>query len=195
MMEPQFIIRRAMCRWRSERCASLLNTVWFVAVLGVMAGLDYLSGDTFLSRFIWLVPPFAATLSILLLLPQSPIAQPIPVIVGSTLGAGIGWVASLFVHGPIFAVAAAAIKLLLLSRFHIYHPPGVALSMYPLLLHPGHLFSVVVVLPYTMIAVVSSALLSRRFAFWPRYPIPLDEPIAGTATESRAADATTQEER
>lgn len=155
-----------------------------------MAGLDYLSGDTFLSRFIWLVPPFAATLSILLLLPQSPIAQPIPVVVGSTLGAGIGSVAALSVHGPFFAVAVAAITLLILSRFRIYHPPGVALSMYPLLLHPGHLFSVVVVLPFTTVAVVSSALLSRRFASWPRYPLPLDDPAPGTTTESRAAEDT-----
>ena len=181
MTETQHMVRKAFSRWRSERCASPASTVWFATLLCVMAGLDYLSGDTFLHGFIWLVPPFAATLSILLLLPQSPIAQPIPVIVGSTLGAGIGNVAAMAVHGPFFAVAAAAVTLLILSRLRVYHPPGVALSMYPLLLYPGHLFPVVVVLPFTSITVMSSALLSRRFATWPRYPIPLDASATGGA--------------
>jgi CBS-domain-containing membrane protein len=173
-------IRRWVCMalacWRSERRASLPNALWFVSLLAVMAGLDYLSGDRILSRCIWLVPPFAATLSILLLLPASPIAQPLPVVIGSTVGAGIGSIAAMAVHGPIFAVVAAALALLVLSALRTYHPPGVALSMYPLLLYPGHLFAIEVVLPFTLVAVGSSALLSRYVASWPRYPLPLEAP-------------------
>ena len=187
-MQLQHKMGKALSRWRSERCASIANAVWFAALLGMMAGLDYLSGDTFLHGFIWLVPPFAATLSILLLLPQSPIAQPIPVIFGSSLGAGIGSLAAIAVHGPAFSVASAAVTLLILSRLRVYHPPGVALAMYPLLLRPGHLFPMVVVLPFTIVAVTSSALLSRRFASWPRYPIPLDAPAMGGNASKMADD-------
>jgi CBS domain-containing membrane protein len=180
MIKLRNFIRDALSGWRSERHVSPANILWFISLLSLLAGLDYLSGDTFFHEFIWLVPPFAATLSILLLLPQSPIAQPIPVIFGSTFGASIGTVMALEVHGPVYAVIAAAIVLLLLSRIRIYHPPGVALSMYPLLLHPGWLFPLVVVLPFTIVAVLSAALLSRRVASWPQYPIPLHPTPAKT---------------
>jgi hypothetical protein len=42
------------------------------------------------------------------------------------------------------------------------NPPGVALAMYPLLLHPGHWFPLSVVLPFTVIATGSAALSASR---------------------------------
>lgn len=167
------LIALALVEWRSENRVSAAMVTWFVLMLGVMAGLGYVSGVRFFKDVIWLLPPFAAISSILLLLPASSIAQPIPVIVGSTLGAAMGTTASMAVHGPVYAVAAAVGTLLVLSTLRIYHPPGVSLSMYPLLLHPGVLFPLVVVFPFTLIAVTSAACLSREIGSWPAYPRPL----------------------
>jgi CBS-domain-containing membrane protein len=172
-MTKRELIGAALVQWRSENRVSAARVTWFVLLLGGMAGLGYISGDRFFHEVIWLVPPFAATLSILMLLPASSIAQPIPVIAGSTLGATTGTVIAMAVHGTIFAVLAAVCALLILSILRVYHPPGVALSMYPLLLHPGVLFPLAVVLPFTLLAVTSAAFMSRRISSWPAYPRPL----------------------
>jgi CBS-domain-containing membrane protein len=39
---------------------------------------------------LFLAPPFAATLTILMLLPEAPVAQPYALIVGSVCGAAVG---------------------------------------------------------------------------------------------------------
>ncbi|NNM87803.1 MAG: HPP family protein [Phycisphaerae bacterium] len=161
-------------QWRSGRAMSIPVTLWFAGMVGILVLLDSLSRDGMWHERIWLLPPFAATLSILVLLPQSSIAQPIPVILGSTLGAGLGSVAACLVHGPLYAGCMAAVVLVLLDWLRLYHPPGVALSMYPLLLRPGPLFSVEVVLPFMLAAVVSAAVLSRTINSWPEYPRPLE---------------------
>jgi len=54
-----------------------------------------------------------------------------------------------------------------------YHPPGVALAMFSPLLHPGWWFAVQVVLPFTLVAVASAALMSRLRRGQTRYPAPL----------------------
>lgn len=153
--------------WMYHGRTSWLQLTWFVLLLGILAWLD---GAT---QFVWLVPPFAATLTILLLLPRSPIAQPIPVVVGPTLGACVGTVVALFVHGPIYAALVAGLILFVLPLLKVYHPPGVALSMYPLMLHTSISFPLVVVLPFTVVAVTTCSLLSRVSKTWPDYPVPI----------------------
>ena len=123
---------------------------------------------------IFLVPPFAATMTILLYLPNVPIAQPFAVVCGSVLGATIGTVLTLLLgFGPGIAMLAALTALITLPLLRAYHPPGVALAMYPPLLHPGLWFAAQVVLPLTLIAVISAALMSRLVRGWPPYPVPL----------------------
>ncbi len=153
--------------WLYHGKTSWLQLTWFLLLLGTLAWLD---GST---QFIWLVPPFAATLSILLLLPQAPIAQPIPVVVGPTLGACVGTAVALFVHGPIYAVLVAGLMLWALPLLKVYHPPGIALSMYPLMLHTSVWFPLVVVFPFTIVAVATCTLLSRVSKAWPDYPVTL----------------------
>ena len=70
-------------------------------------------------------------------------------------------------------IVAAVAAFGILNLIHAYHPPGVALAMYPLLLHPGDWFPLIVVLPFTVVAVGSAAVLSRLVEGWPRYPKPL----------------------
>ncbi len=179
-MHKRLLIKRALVHWRSDSRISMAAMIWFLAMLGFLAAMDFLAGGSHLHRTIWLVPPFAATLSILILLPSASIAQPIAVVAGSTLGAFLGSASALVVHGPWFAVVVAAMTLLILSILRIYHPPGVALSMYPLLLHAGTIFPLGVVFPFTVVAVCSAAILSRFVKSWPRYPRPLHVPLPGT---------------
>lgn len=174
MIRPREFLHAAWRQWRSGRTMSVPALLWFSGMIGILVAMDAVSRAHTWGNDLWLVPPFAATLSILVLLPQSSIAQPIPVIFGSTLGAGMGSAASLLVHGPLYAGCMAAITLVLLDRLRIYHPPGIALSMYPLLLRPGPLFAVYVVLPFMVLAVVSAAILSRTIKSWPEYPRPLE---------------------
>ncbi len=144
--------------------------------LGLLLGLALLD-QSMHEVSIFLVPPFAASLSILLYLPQQPVAQPLPVIAGSTLGALSGTVVAAFVHGAIPAALVAVSLLWLLPRIGIYHPPAIALSMYPLLLYPGRWFPLVVVLPFTLVTVGSHALLSTRVPRWPPYPLVPDHSL------------------
>jgi CBS domain-containing membrane protein len=137
-------------------------------LLSALTWLDLRGGGIFL------VPTFAATMTTLLYLPSISIAQPLPVVVGSVLGATIGTVLSMFLgFGPGVAMAAALTALIALPLLRVFHPPGIALAMYPALLHPGPWFAVEVVLPFTLAAVISSAVMSRLLSSWPRYPAPL----------------------
>lgn len=159
-----------MRRWIQQNTfptrVSIGPVLWALALLVIMARLDH----PLTSLSIYLVPPFGATLSILIYLCQQTVAQPLPVVFGSTLGALIGTLVSLFTHGPMAAAIVAAVMLWLLPRIGLYHPPAIALSMYPLLLKPGPWFPFVVVLPFTIVAVGSHILLSRYIPTWPRYP-------------------------
>ncbi|MEM3857741.1 MAG: HPP family protein [Thermoprotei archaeon] len=119
---------------------------------------------------IYLFPPFAATATIILFIPSANLAQPYPVIVGSTIGATLGDALSLFEHGPIWAALAAALSAFVMNAVKAYHPPGVALSLYPLLLRPPVSFPLTTVLPFTLLVTFSSAGLSRLLDRWPKYP-------------------------
>ena len=138
------------------RGPGLIGMLWLVGLLGILVWLDGLHDGVFL------VPPFAATASILLYLPDVPIAQPIPVVFGSTCGAAIGTAATWIVgFGPVPALVAAVVAAIALPLARIYHPPGVALALYPALLHPGAWFALHVVLPVTLLAVASATLVRR----------------------------------
>jgi CBS-domain-containing membrane protein len=168
-VKPRRMFRRFMWR-RYPTQVSFIGVTWAAMLLLLVGLMDHL----FSRSGIWLVPPFAATLSILLYLPTQPVAQPLPVIVGCTVGAGIGTVVSLVGHGPLIACAVAAVLLILLPRIGFYHPPGIALSMYPLLLHPGLWFALRVVLPFSLIAVLSRLGLARLVPGQLPYPACVD---------------------
>ncbi len=138
-------------------------------MFGVLAGLEH-------NRIgLFLVPPFGATLTLLLMLPEASVAQPWAVVTGSVVGAGTGTLLSLFARGSAMAIAAAVLAFAAMNLMRAYHPPGVALAMYPLLLHPGRWFPLAVVLPFALAAAGSAALLSRLVRTWPAYPRPLTQ--------------------
>jgi CBS domain-containing membrane protein len=119
---------------------------------------------------VFLVSPFAATLTILMLLPDAPVAQPYALIMGSVCRAAVGTGASLLGSGLGTAVLAMIAAFVVISLIHAYHPPGVALASIPVLLHLGHWFPLLVVLPFTVMAVGSAAAMSKWLRGWPVYP-------------------------
>ena len=159
--------RQIVRRWGTQSNLNIVEYVWILSMFGVLAILrDIRIG-------LYLIPPFGATLTILLDLPEAPVAQPFALIVGSVVGASVGTLLSLFSRGSLVAIIAAVLAFGVINFIHAYHPPGVALAMYPLLLHPGRWFPLAVVLPFTVIAAGSAALLSILVKQWPTYPKPL----------------------
>jgi CBS-domain-containing membrane protein len=151
--------------WCALHRPAMLGCLWMAVLLGALTWLDFRNGGIFL------IPPFAATLTILVYQPDVSIAQPVAVVCGSLLGAAIGTVLSvLFGFGPGVALLAALTAMIMLPLLRVLHPPGVALAMCPALLHTGAWFAILVVLPFTLAAVISCAVLSRLLSTWPRYP-------------------------
>jgi CBS-domain-containing membrane protein len=162
------LLRVIARRWGAPHRPPLLGIVW---VGGMLSLLVWLSG---LHLGLFLIPPFVATMTIVLCLPDATVAQPFAVIAGSTLGTLIGTAAvAALGPGPQTAALAAVAALMILPLLHAYHPPGVALALYPALLHPGLWFALKVVLPFTFTVVSSASLLSRWVSSWPAYPLPL----------------------
>lgn len=117
---------------------------------------------------IFLALPFGATLAILLYLPEAQIAKPRSVILGSVLGAAIGTALMAILGADAStAVVAALAAALVLSVFRVFHPPAIALALYPALVHPGWRFPLEVVLPFTLIAVLSAPLVRWRMSRQP----------------------------
>ena len=155
--------------WGTKSRLNIAEYLWILSMFGVLAGLENNQIG------LYLIPPFGATLTILIDLPQAPVAQPYALVAGSVVGASVGALVSLFSRGSFMAILAAVLAFGIINLIHAYHPPGVALAMYPLLLHPGHWFPLSVVLPFTVIAAGSAALLSRLVRKWPAYPKPLTD--------------------
>ncbi|MGH9359260.1 MAG: HPP family protein [Terriglobia bacterium] len=158
------LFSRIIRSWGTAPAFDMAGYLWMAGMFGVLAGLQSDKVGLFL------VPPFGATLSILLLLPDATIAQPYALIVGSVAGASVGTIISLFTRGLGMAVLAAVVAFGVINLIRAYHPPGVALAIYPILLHPGNWFPLRVVLSFTVIAVGSAALLSKLVEKWPAYP-------------------------
>ena len=150
--------------WGTRPTLRLGGYLWVTAMFGLLAFLEA-------NRIgVFLVPPFGATLTILMLLPDAPVAQPYAVIVGSVCGAAVGMGVSFFGSGLGTAVLAMIAAFVVISLIHAYHPPGVALASIPVLLHPGHWFPLLVVLPSTVAAVGSAVVMSKWLRGWPVYP-------------------------
>jgi CBS domain-containing membrane protein len=164
-------LSRIVNSWGTRAHFHVTQYLWVLAMFAVLAELETNRVGLFL------VPPFGATLSILLVLPDAAIAQPYALIVGSVAGASLGTVFSRYHRGPMMAIVAAFVAFIVLNLIRSYHPPGIALAMYPPLLHTGVWFPLLVVLPFTAAAVASAALLSRLVRAWPPYPKPLRNPV------------------
>jgi CBS-domain-containing membrane protein len=161
------MLGRMLKSWCTRHRSDMLGCLWMAVLLGSLTWLDFRDGGLFL------IPPFAATLTILVCQPNVPIAQPIAVVFGSVFGAAIGTVFSVLLgFGPGAALLAALTAMIILPLLRVFHPPAVALAMCPALLHSGAWFAIQVVLPFTLSAVISRAVLSRLVSNWPRYPAP-----------------------
>jgi CBS-domain-containing membrane protein len=163
----RYFCSRCVRSWGTRSQPNVVKYAWILAMFGILAMLEDIRMGLFL------IPPFGATLTVLMDLPEAPVAQPYAVIAGSVIGASVGTLLSLFSHGALMAIVAAVTAFCIINLIHAYHPPGVALAMYPLLLYPGRWFPLTVVLPFTVVAIGSATLLSRFAPGWPSYPKPL----------------------
>ena len=161
--------------WGTRPTFRLSGYLW---VAGMFCVLAVLQADRI---GLFLVPPFGATLTILVLLPDASVAQPYALIGGSVVGAAVGTAFGFFGHGLGMAVLSMIAASVVISLIHAYHPPAVALAMIPVLLRPGPWFSLSVVLPFTAVAVLSAAAMSKWNASWPPYPKPLRDGTTGPA--------------
>lgn len=149
--------------WGTQASVNAAQFAWVIAMFALLGALET-------NRLgLFLVPPFGATLTILLVLPEAQIAQPYALIVGSVGGASVGTVLSLIARGSAMAIVSAVAAFAILNMIRAYHPPGVALAMYPSLLHASRWFPARAVLPFTVTAVASAAVLSRVAKGWPVY--------------------------
>src|ERR1700733_11469346 len=112
------MLDRIIAHWGTSQRPTVVGCLWMAVLLGTLAWLDLRHGGIFL------VPPFAATMTILVYLPDVAIAQPFAIVVGSTLGAAIGTVLALLLGvGPAIAIVAALTALIVLPMLRAYHPP------------------------------------------------------------------------
>ena len=81
--------------------------------------------------------------------------------IGAAFAAAVGTGISFFGSGLGIAVLAMIAAFVVVSLIHAYHPPAVALASIPILLHPGHRFALVAVLPFTAAVVGSAAAMSK----------------------------------
>jgi CBS-domain-containing membrane protein len=150
--------------WGTRPTLRLSGYLWVAAMFAVLAALEANRIGLFLVR------PFGATLTILMLLPDAPVAQPYALIAGSVCGAAVGTGISFLGNGLGMAVLAMIVAFVVISLIHAYHPPAVALASIPVLLHTGHWFPLVVVLPFAAAAVGSTMAMSKWLRGWPVYP-------------------------
>ncbi|MGQ3672550.1 HPP family protein [Xanthobacter sp. TB0136] len=160
---------RVISRWGTTEQPFLPGMIWIFTLL---LGLAYLDKENI---GLLLIPPFAASMTVILYLPQSPTAQPFAVVFGATIGTMIGTAAcQIFGTGPLIAAASAFVALTALPKMRAYHPPGVALALFPPLFHTSIWFPITIVLPFTLVVVISASVLSRLVPSWPQYPRPLE---------------------
>src|SRR5258706_16402779 len=83
---------RIVRSWGTKSRLNIVEYLWILSMLGLLALLE----DKRLG--LYLIPPFGATLTILLDLPEAPVAQPYSLVAGSVVGASVGTLAQ-----PVFA--------------------------------------------------------------------------------------------
>jgi|ERR1700740_543436 CBS-domain-containing membrane protein len=96
------MLSRLLKSWCPPTRPALLGCLWMAGLLGALTWFDLRDSAIFLVR------PFVATLTILVYLPHTPVAQPIAVVCGSVFGAATGTVFSL-VLGSGAGVAVLAV--------------------------------------------------------------------------------------
>lgn len=146
------------------------------ALVGLLlTGLFVLSPQVDLSLGLFLVAPFGATSVLVFAVPNSPLAQPWPAIVGNTLAALIGIAVCKLVADPTLRIALAvglAITVTTLAR--ALHPPAGAVAMTAALSpetveNLGFLFALTPVAAGTTVLIVIAALYARLTGR--RYPL------------------------
>lgn len=126
-------------------------------------------------REVIIVSPFAATVFLILTVPNSPLAQPWSVIVGNTVGVASGVASVALLPYPVLAAACAVgLSVVLMAAARALHPPGAAMALNAVLLsfagaETGPTFVLATVTLGSVLLVlfgmVFNALSGRRYPF------------------------------
>jgi CBS domain-containing membrane protein len=98
--------------WGTKSSFNVAEFIWILSMFGVLAFL------TDIRIGLFLIPPFGATLTILLVIPDAPVAQPYALVAGSVVGASVGTLLSLFSHGSLMAILAAVLAFGIINVIH-----------------------------------------------------------------------------
>ena len=119
-----------------------------------------------------LIAPFGATAFLIFAVPNSPLAQPWPAVVGNTLSAVAGLIVLRLGLPVVPAIGlAVALAMLAMSATRALHPPGGAVAIATVLADPDPVFALVPVLTATALLVALGMVWSR--ATGRRYPFRL----------------------
>ena len=94
---------------------------WWVQGLGLAHG-------------VWMIASLGASAILVFGMPSSPLAQPWPVLGGSTLSALVGWLCLVLVPDPVLGGAlAVGLSVALMVPLRCLHPPGGSMALYVVL--------------------------------------------------------------
>ena len=148
-----------------ERMRFIAGTVLGVLITALLS--RWWAGDSV--SVPWMVASMGASSVLVFGMPSSPLAQPWPVLGGSTLSAIVGAVCAALVPDPVFAGAlAVGLAVALMVPLRCLHPPGASMALYVVLTAGDGwhmavfpvLFNVVVLL---LAALIYNGLTGRRY--------------------------------
>lgn len=178
-----------------DRALVCLGALFGIVLLGVAAKLasTELRGET------WMLAPVGASAVLVFAVPTSPLAQPWPVIGGSTISAFIGLIAlRLLGSDPLAAGLAVGVAIAVMTVARCLHPPGGAAALTAVLAGStdtdvGTLFPVIPIL-LDALAIVAIAWVFHRLVTGHSYPHkPGLKPSAPTTAASLAHGFTSED--
>ncbi|HEY9209247.1 MAG TPA: HPP family protein [Acidovorax sp.] len=133
----------------------------------------------------WMVASLGASAILVFGMPSSPLAQPWPVLGGSTLSALVGGVCAALIPDPAVAGAlAVGLAMALMVPLRCLHPPGGAMALYVVIAQGNGLQLAVFpicfnALVLVVVGVAYNSLTGRQYPHSQRWREPVGQPLSG----------------
>lgn len=131
--------------------ASVMSVVWLM--------------DMWYPNWLFLFAALGASAILVFVIPNSPLAQPLPAIAGNMLAVAWGTLVLHWVPAPFAACVAVFGAVFLMLACKILHPPGGAIAfltvIHPDLMHAEHMFAFIPVGMLTLVLVVVGTIYNR----------------------------------
>ena len=176
-LRSQALRRLTVLQRRERRRGRRLQPRFQLAQIGVtsLGGLCAVALLALLSVWsaqVLIVAPLGATSVLLFGYPRSPLAQPRNVLLGNSLGAGLGvGLVALLGQGPLVLALAVALTILLGQQLRCLHPPAGGMAFLAVFLGVGWPFLLFPVLSGSLLLVLMAWAFSRWVPGAMRYPL------------------------